>query len=86
MWEGELTVDDLVEPVPMEACIDRAMVLLNYGNIRGLILLAHATEKLHLAGRATDTSPYQTPSNENTLIEPFYTPAPCKSDEGARAP
>ena len=25
MWGGELTIDDLVESVPMEACIDRAI-------------------------------------------------------------
>ncbi|CAH6866782.1 hypothetical protein VCHA34P116_40022 [Vibrio chagasii] len=37
-WGGSvLTVDDLVEPVPMEACIDRAIASIELSKHQGLI-------------------------------------------------
>ncbi|UTZ22224.1 hypothetical protein [Vibrio campbellii] len=68
MWGGELTIDDLVEPVPIEACIDRAIASIELWKHQGFDSYRYTAEKLHLALEGLPTIPYQDTIDENALI------------------
>ncbi|MCW0470694.1 hypothetical protein OH492_24930 [Vibrio chagasii] len=67
---GELTVDDLVEPVPMEArTIARDCLRLNYMEThQGFDSYRYTAEKLHLALEGLLTILTKTASMKNVLI------------------
>ncbi len=81
MWGGELTVDDLVEPVPMEACIDRAIASIELWKHQGFDSYRYTAEKLHLALEGLPTIPYQDTIDENALILDILHTCALQSDE-----
>lgn len=81
MWGGELTVDDLVEPVPMEACIDRAIASIELWKHQGFDSYRYTAEKLHLALEGLSTIPYQDTIDENALILDILHTCALQSDE-----
>ncbi|WP_233902159.1 hypothetical protein [Vibrio campbellii] len=80
-WGGELTVDDLVEPVPMEACIDRAIASIELWKHQGFDSYRYTAEKLHLALEGLPTMPYQDTIDENALILDILHTCALQSDE-----
>jgi len=81
MWGGELTVDDLVEPVPMEACIDRAIASIELWKQQGFDSYRYTAEKLHLALDGLPTISYQDTIDENALILDILHTCALQSDE-----
>jgi len=81
MWGGELTVDDLVEPVAMEACIDRAIASIELWKHQGFDSYRYTAEKLHLALEGLPTIPYQDTIDENALILDILHTCALQSDE-----
>ncbi|PQJ60342.1 hypothetical protein BTO10_13330 [Vibrio chagasii] len=81
MWGGELTIDDLVEPVPMEACIDRAIASIELWKHQGFDSYRYTAEKLHLALEGLPTIPYQDTIDENALILDILHTCALQSDE-----
>jgi hypothetical protein len=81
MWGGELTIDDLVEPVPMEACIDRAIASIELWKHQGFDSYRYTAEKLHLALEGLPNIPYQDTIDENALILDILHTCALQSDE-----
>ena len=80
-WGGDLTIDDLVEPVPMEACIDRAIASIELWKHQGFDSYRYTAEKLHLALDGLPTIPYQDTIDENALILDILHTCALQSDE-----
>tara|TARA_B100001059_G_C17776357_1_gene551500 strand:+ start:741 stop:1430 length:690 start_codon:yes stop_codon:yes gene_type:complete len=81
MWGGELTIDDLMEPVAMEACIDRAIASIELWKHQGFDSYRYTAEKLHLALDGLPTIPYQDTIDENALILDILHTCALQSDE-----
>ncbi len=81
MWGGDLTIDDLVEPVPMEACIDRVIASIELWKHQGFDSYRYTAEKLHLALDGLPTISYQDTIDENALILDILHTCALQSDE-----
>ncbi|CAH6969793.1 hypothetical protein VCHA40P242_90146 [Vibrio chagasii] len=81
MGGSVLTVDYLVEPVPMEACIDRVITSIELWKHQGFDSYRYTAEKLHLALEGLSTIPYQDTIDENALILDILHTCALQSDE-----
>ncbi|WP_227739682.1 hypothetical protein, partial [Vibrio sagamiensis] len=80
-WGGDMTIDDLVEPIAMQECIDRSIASIELWKNQAFDSYRYTAEKLHIALDGLPTKPYQDTIDENALILDILHTCALQADE-----